>query len=351
MAMSGGVDSSVTAAICHEAGYEVVGVSMRLYDASDQSACGSCCSPDDFDDARAVAGKMGFPYYVLNLADLFQKEVIGNFVDEYLKGRTPNPCIHCNNDLKFTALLDKAAQLECRYMATGHYARIERTDGRWGLFRGDDPTRDQSYFLFTMTQKQMDTVRFPIGAMAKTEVRAKAAELGLNVAEKAESREICFVPDDDYVAFLESKIPRIAREGKILNRRGEQLGTHQGVHRYTVGQRKGLGISNPTPLYVLQLRPGENIVVVGDEAELYSNGLYAAGMNWPPDTVPEAGTEVLVKIRYKHAGVPAKVYPDGAGGCEFRFEKPVKAVAPGQAAVAYVNDEVIGGGWIERALP
>jgi tRNA-specific 2-thiouridylase len=351
MAMSGGVDSSVAAALCMEAGHEVIGVSMRLYDARECTDFGSCCSPDDFDDARSVAQQLGFPYYVLNLEKRFEKDVIDNFVVEYLQGRTPIPCIHCNDLLKFEALKTKAAELECDAVATGHYARVVSKNGSLNLLKGIDDTRDQSYFLFTLTQDQMKHIYFPVGEMTKVKVREEAVRFGLKVAHKSESREICFVPNDDYAAFLESRQPNIRTAGKIVNRQGETLGEHLGIHRFTVGQRKGLGISNPVPLYVLELQPETGNVVVGTKDQLLVSGLIAGKFNWCSGNPPTTETEAVVKIRYKHPGVPAQIMPDDKGGCIVRFKKPVEAVAPGQAAVAYDGDRVIGGGWIERALP
>lgn len=348
--MSGGVDSSVAAALLHEAGHHVVGISMRLYDASRESEHGQCCSPEDFEDARRIAQILGFPYYVLNLTERFAREVVRNFVSEYMAGRTPNPCVHCNDSLKFETLRQKAVELECDAMATGHYARITETDGRFSLRKGLDPTKDQSYFLFTLTQPQMGQVLFPLGGLTKAAVRQKADELGLPVAEKSESNEICFVPGDDYVSFLENREAFVVRPGKIINRRGDVLGDHPGVHRFTIGQRKGLGVPYSEPLYVLEIRPEEGVVVVGVRDELAARGLYASRMNWLDGFPPEPGTEAHVKIRYRHRGVPARLHPDSGGGCEIRFFTPVEAVAPGQAAVACVGDRIIGGGWIERAL-
>ena len=350
VAMSGGVDSSVAAAICAEAGAEVIGVSMQLYDASGRSEHGDCCSPEDFEDARSVAQAMGFPHYVVNLQDRFAREVIDDFISEYRIGRTPNPCIRCNDALKFDALRIKAMELECDAVATGHYARISAAGPRLDLRTGIDMDRDQTYFLFTLTQTQMRQVMFPVGEMTKTQVREKAASFGLRVSDKAESREVCFVPNDDYIAFLESRIPESARVGKILDQLGNVLGEHQGVHRYTIGQRRGLGIAHPHPLYVTGIHPESGDIVVGAYDDLLSPGLIARRMNWIDGTPPQSGTPALVKIRYQHSGQQAKLFPREDGGCEIRFENPVRAIAPGQAAVAYDQDRVIGGGWIERAL-
>lgn len=351
VAMSGGVDSSVAAALCCEAGHEVIGVSMKLYDADLPGPPEGCCSADDFDDARAVARKLDFPHYVVNLMERFANEVIANFITEYVAGRTPNPCILCNDALKFEALRAKAVELECDAMATGHYARIAQRRDRFALLAGLDATRDQSYFLFTLTQKQMPQVLFPVGELTKTQVRSKAAALGLAVSEKPESREICFVPNDDYAAFLEKRAPQAILPGQIVDREEKVLGEHQGIHRFTIGQRRGLGIAHSEPLYVVALDPVHARVVVGTVKDLESGGLIAHRMNWIEGAPPATGTEALVKIRYYHAGVRAWLEPEENDTCRIRFSEPLRAVAPGQAAVAYNGDRVIGGGWIERALP
>lgn len=350
VAMSGGVDSSVAAALCLEAGYEVVGVSMKLHDYKGETPDDSCCSMEDFEDARAVAQKLGFPYYVLNLKTVFAKTVVDNFFSEYAAGRTPNPCIHCNDAIKFEALRKKAHELDCGLLATGHYARIIERHGKYSLLKGIDETKDQSYFLFTLTQPQMRHIRFPVGGLTKTEVRKKAADLGLSVAEKSESLEICFVPDDDYATMFEKNYPHLVRPGKIVTSAGDVLGKHDGIHRFTVGQRKGLGIAHSEPLYVLAIRPDTNEVVVGVRNEQGANALIAKDMVWTEGYAPELGTIADVKIRYRHTGVAARLYPKNESTCEMRFDSPIRAIAPGQAAVAYQQDRVIGGGWIERAM-
>jgi tRNA-uridine 2-sulfurtransferase len=351
VAMSGGVDSSVAAALLAERGAEVIGVSMHLHtEGGEREQGNNCCSPDDFEDARSVAHEMGFPYYVLNLRDQFKREVIDRFVGEYLAGRTPNPCILCNDALKFEALRKKAVELECVAVATGHYAQIERIDGRYGLFRGIDNDRDQSYFLFTLTQMQMAQVRFPVGGLTKSQVRSEAVRLGLRVAEKSESREICFIPDDDYAGYVSRSSLNRETAGRIVDKDGNALGEHSGYHQYTIGQRRGLGIAYSEPLYVLAIRPDVNEVVVGVQDELLSNGLIASKMNWLDGEPPEKGTAAFVKIRYMHSGVDAELNPLPNQECEVRFAKPIRAVAPGQAVVAYLGDRVLGGGWIERAV-
>lgn len=350
VAMSGGVDSSVTAAICRQEGYEVIGVTMRLFDSKPKLPNGESEKEEDFADAKAVADKLGFPFSVLDLSQNFSKVVVNNFIAEYSSGRTPSPCIGCNNALKFGALAKKAKELGCVAMATGHYARIVPYQGRYALMTGLDKTRDQSYFLFTLTQEKMKFIRFPIGGLTKVKVREKAKKYGLKVAEKSESREICFVPDDDYVAYLEKHAPDLLHPGNIVNRADDILGNHRGIHRYTIGQRKGLGVAYKVPLYVLELRPKTNEVVVGVKEELGVKGLYGGRINWLDEEPLKPGTEVEVKIRYKQKGLLATCHPADDGGCEFHFKDLVDAVAPGQAVVAYIGDRVVCGGWIERAL-
>lgn len=350
VAMSGGVDSSVAAALCVEAGYEVIGVSMKLHDNTGQAAEDSCCSMEDFEDARAVAQKLGFPYYVLNMKKQFEKTVVEQFFSEYAAGRTPNPCIHCNDAIKFEALRNKAYELDCGLLATGHYARIVEQDGNYSLLKGIDKTKDQSYFLFTLTQNQMKHIRFPVGGFTKSQVRKKAADLELSVAQKSESLEICFVPDDDYATMFEQNYPHLVRPGNIVDLQGNELGEHQGIHRFTVGQRKGLGIAHSEPLYVLAIRHETSEVLVGTRSQQGENGLMARNMNWTHGQAPEPDTSANVKIRYRHNGVKARLYPTNDGDCEIKFEQPIRAIAPGQAAVAYHEDRVIGGGWIERAI-
>ncbi len=348
--MSGGVDSSVAAALLAEAGHEVIGLSMQLYDQSGgESGYGSCCSLDDLYDAGRVARGLNFPHYIVNFEREFQRTVVSNFVDEYISGRTPIPCAHCNSDLKFATLLDRSMAYGAEVVATGHYARmsIDPETGRHVLRRGLDAAKDQSYFLFSLTQKQLSRASFPVGNLSKDEVRDIARRLGLAVAEKPDSQEICFVPDGDYAAFIEKKAGDLDGGGAIVNQAGAVLGRHGGVHRFTVGQRKGLGIAAAEPLYVLQLRPAEKAVVVGPRPELERTSLTASGVNWIAGSPPAGPMYVTAQIRHRHQPAPATVYALNDSRAALEFDAPVMAVTPGQAVVFYDRDVVVGGGWIE----
>lgn len=351
VAMSGGVDSSVAAALLAEQGHEVVGVSMQLYPVGSEAGAarwGTCCTLDDLNDARRVARAIGIPHYVMNFESEFSDRVVRNFVGEYLAGRTPIPCAHCNSDLKFAALIDRALGFGAERLATGHYARVEcDAAGRWRLHRGADTAKDQTYFLFSLTQAQLRRTLFPVGALDKTSVRAHARRLGLDVAGKPDSQEICFVPDGDYAAFVERQAGAATRPGTVAAIDGRVLGTHQGVHRFTVGQRKGLGLSSTDPLYVVEIRPEEARVVVGPREALDREGLTASGVNWVSGVPEAAWREVAAQIRHRHQAAPARVRAIDAERAEVRFDRPQPAVTPGQAVVFYDGDEVVGGGWIE----
>jgi tRNA-specific 2-thiouridylase len=349
-AMSGGVDSSVAALLLKREGWEVVGVSMDLYDYSKvtRDREGTCCSLDDLYDARRVCDLIGIPYYVLNLRDEFRREVIDPFVQEYRAGRTPNPCILCNEYLKFRALLRKADELGAEGVATGHYAVIRREpDGRCRLFAAPDGTKDQSYFLYSLDSDRLRRILFPVGEMPKDEVRRIAADAGLPVYEKKESQDICFVTDDSYTRFLEQKGIREER-GRFVDREGNFLGNHKGVLHYTVGQRKGLGIAAREPLYVVAIDAEKNEVVLGHENDTFSAGAVVAYPTFVSGAPPAAEFRATARIRYRHPGAPCSVRV-GEKRLEVAFDAPQRSVTPGQALVLYDRDEVLGGGWIECA--
>lgn len=350
VAMSGGVDSSVAAALMAEAGHDVVGLSMQLYDQREgASGYGSCCSLDDLHDAGRVARRLNVPHYIVNFEREFQERVVSNFVDEYVAGRTPIPCSHCNSDLKFATLLDRSRAFGAEAVATGHYARIgiDPDTGRQVLRRGRDAAKDQSYFLFSLTQEQLSRARFPVGNLSKDLVREVARGLGLPVADKPDSQEICFVPDGDYAAFIERKTGDRDSGGAIVNQSGDVLGRHAGVHRFTVGQRKGLGIAAAEPLYVVQLRPSDKTVVVGPRPELERTTLTASKVNWIAGAAPDGPVRVTAQIRHRHQPAPAVVRSHGDGRVTVQFDAPVIAITPGQAVVFYAEDAVVGGGWID----
>jgi tRNA-specific 2-thiouridylase len=346
--MSGGVDSSVAAAMLVEQGCEVVGVTMHL--AGDASRC---CSLDDADDARRVAEKLGIRFYVANYTRQFRSEVMERFAEEYLAGRTPIPCVACNQRFKFRHLLDRARALGARAVATGHYARVERDPSGGGrrLRTAIDLAKDQSYFLFDLDQDQLAKALFPLGALHKSEVREHARRLGLATAEKPESQEICFVPDGDYASVVERLRPEAkGLEGEIVDSQGRVLGRHRGVHHFTVGQRRGLGLSSSERLFVIGLDAAKRRVVVGAAADLLARGATLQGVSWVAGSPPDDPIHARVRVRYRHEGAPAEVRSTGAGLAEVHFKEPVRAVAPGQAAVFYQGDIVLGGGWIAGSV-
>jgi tRNA-specific 2-thiouridylase len=352
VAMSGGIDSSVVAALLHQAGYQVLGVSMQLFDKSqgESAAEGRCCTLDDFQDARRVAQASGFPHFVLDLELPFRQTVIEPFIEQYLNGLTPNPCISCNQHLKFDLLIRHADSAGAGHIATGHYARIEHDGGSFHLRQARDLGKDQSYYLFHLDQASMARALFPLGGLRKTEVRRLASELGLHLAEKPESMEICFVSQGRYDAFLESagRAPDLGR-GQIRHRDGQVLGTHDGYWRYTVGQRRGLGVSHPEPLYVLKVDPASNTVWVGGAEDLAVPGLLARDLSWCAAR-PDRPLRCLAKLRSRSRPAEATValLPDGRA--QVTFAEAQQAVAPGQAVVFYDGDEVLGGGWIDSSL-
>jgi tRNA-specific 2-thiouridylase len=349
VAMSGGVDSSVAAALLAEQGHEVIGVSMQLYDQGGrEGGYGTCCTIDDLYDARRVAAAIGIPHYIVNFESQFGTHVVQDFIREYAAGRTPIPCAHCNSDLKFSELLERAAGYGAEVLATGHYARIDRTgSGRYRLRRGLDAGKDQSYFLFSLTQAQLSRALFPVGDMDKPSVRAHAQRLGLQVAGKPDSQEICFVPDGDYAAFVEKQAPELATAGAIVSTEGHVVGTHGGAHRFTVGQRKGLGLSSTQPLYVVAIDATKQQVTVGPREALARDTLTASRVNWVSGAAPMAWTPVSAQIRHRHAAAPGRVRAVDDGRAELVFDVAQQAVAPGQAVVFYDGDEVVGGGWID----
>ena len=352
--MSGGVDSSVAAALLVEQGYDVVGVTLRVtpWKASEDPAqrFGSCCSQETTDDARAVAKRLGIPYYLLNSEAEFSRTVIDAFVDEYRLGRTPVPCVACNKDLKFGSLLHRARAWEAQAVATGHYARVSRdeTTGRFLLWRGADPAKDQSDFLWPLTQDQLAATRFPVGHLTKAEVREHARRLGLPNAGRPESQEICFVPDGDYRGFLRRRQPDLFRGGAIVDRVGTTLGRHDGIANFTVGQRKGLGLSGDRPLYVIDLDAETNTVRVGEAADLDRVRLIARDVNFIAEPPPTGEMMVEARIRHGHRPAPATVRMVARDVAEVTFAQPQRAITPGQSVVWYRGDCVVGGGVIAR---
>jgi tRNA-specific 2-thiouridylase len=350
--MSGGVDSSVAAAILVEEGHEVIGLTLRVWpwqEAVDPAArFGSCCSAETADDARQVARRLGIPYYLLNSEAEFERAVIQPFVEGYRRGRTPVPCVDCNKELKFGSLLARARAWGAAAVATGHYARVARAadTGRHLLLRAVDRRKDQSDFLWPLTQDQLAAARFPVGALTKDEVRAQARRLGLVTADKPESQEICFIPEGDYRSFLRRRDPTMFRPGPIVDTAGAVLGTHGGLASYTVGQRKGLGLGSGRPLYVVDLDLETNRVVVGAPGDLERTHLLAVGMNFISCEPPREPMRVEAKIRHSHPPAPATVRVRGPGSAEVVFDEPQRAITPGQSVVCYQGDLVVGGGII-----
>ena len=380
--MSGGVDSSTAAALLNEKGFEVVGLSMQLWDYSrsetsddvswESKKSGTCCSLDDIYDARRVAHFLDIPFYVVNFEKAFEKEVVLPFVESYLKGETPIPCTRCNTFMKFDRLLTRANQIGSQYLATGHYARIRQnmTTGRFELLRAVDHSKDQSFFLFDLTQSQLSKIQFPLGEFTKSQIREMAETYGLPVSKKPESQEICFIPSKDtgnfverYVSHWESKehsktpdtsshkkgLPTVTG-GSIVDKKGDVLGKHSGIHHFTVGQRRGLGIATGERLYVIKTDKIKNQVVIGQDNDLLSKGLVATKINWisiPSLTRPK---QVKAQIRNRHQAADATIFPKNSGSVLVHFNNPQRAITPGQAVVFYQDDLVIGGGWIKKSL-
>ena len=348
--MSGGVDSSLAAKLMIDKGFECIGCTMKLFQNEDAGVERSrtCCSLEDVDDARSVAYALGMRFYVFNFTDAFRQTVIHKFIESYKNGITPNPCIDCNRYMKFGKLFERAEILSCDYVVTGHYARIERRDGKFLLKKAVDETKDQSYVLYSMTQEQLSRTLFPLGEMRKTDVRAAAEKSGFVNADKPDSQDICFVPGGSYADIIELHTGVKPQEGDFVDRNGKLLGKHRGLIHYTVGQRKGLGISSPEPLYVCELCPQSNTVVLGKNGELFSEEAYAADFNWISGEAPKHEIRCKVKIRYRQQEQAATVTPVGENGVHIVFDKAQRAVTPGQAAVLYDGDTVLGGGTICR---
>lgn len=363
VAMSGGVDSSAAAAVLKEQGHELVGFTMQLWDQrrginvdeNGDPLPSRCCSLDDVYDARRVAEELGFPFYVLNLERDFEHNVVMPFVASYLSGETPIPCVTCNSRLKFASLDRLAASLGCNKVATGHYARVELdpSTNRYKLLRGKNEQKDQSYFLWELTQEQLSRALFPLGEMSKPEAREAARQHGLvGVSEKKESQEICFVPDGDYAGFIdryleyENALERLPGEGEIVDTNGRVIGRHEGIHRYTIGQRRGMGIANERALYVISIDADKNRVTAGPAEELLSSEFTVARVNWIAFTDPKEPVRAEVRVRYRHTAAPATITPLDNERARIVFDEPQRAITPGQASVFYRGDEVIGGGWI-----
>jgi tRNA-specific 2-thiouridylase len=362
--MSGGVDSSAAAALLIEQGWDVIGITLKLWPQDCVNrAEDKCCGPQAVMDARAVSHKLNIPYYLVDESEEFKRQVIAYFAEEYKAGRTPNPCVMCNERLKFGTLINRARQLGADKIATGHFARVEflplpspgagapvesQATGRYLLKRGRDARKDQSYFLFSLKQEQLAHTLFPLGDLTKSDTREVARECNLKTADKEESMEICFVPDKDYGRFLQLSNLVQKHQGEVVDVHGRVLGRHDGIEFYTIGQRKGLGLSSPRPLYVIELDAARNRVVVGDDTMLDRYEFTVERCNWIPFAQPPASLEAVAKIRYNHPGTTATVLPQANGSARVKLHTPQRAITPGQACVFYQDDLVMGGGWIRH---
>ncbi len=355
VAMSGGIDSSVTAMMLHDEGYEVIGITMKTWDYATSGTSGKetgCCSLDSINDARSIAVEKGFPHYILDIRGEFGDFVIDNFVDEYLAGRTPNPCVLCNTHIKWEALIKRADMLNCEFIATGHYASVRNEGGRYIVSRGKDLNKDQSYVLWGLSQKNLARTRFPLGNYKKSEIRSMDFEMGFKeLANKSESYEICFVPDNDYRAFLKQRVEGIEDRldgGVFVNTKNEVIGKHKGYPFYTIGQRKGLEVAFGKPMYVTEIKPNTNTVVLGELEDLQKTTMKVRGLNLVKYESLRQPTEVLTKIRYKDPGTMSVITQTNANNASVEFQAPVTAVAPGQSAVFYEGNDVVGGGFIDK---
>ena len=361
VAMSGGIDSSLAAVMLHEEGYEVIGMTMKTWDYAGSGGTKKetgCCSLDSINDARAIAVELGFPHYILDIRAEFGDYVIDHFTGEYLEGRTPNPCVLCNTHIKWDALLRRADRLDCQSIATGHYANIRELnegtpDSRYVLSKGIDAWKDQSYVLWGVSQESLARTKLPLGYLHKSEIREMAKERGfMDLVNKSESYEICFVPDNDYRGFLKRRIPGLEAEvagGNFVTQEGKVLGQHEGYPFYTVGQRKGLGIALGRPVFVTEIRKDSNEVVLGDLPDLYRDGMYVSKLNMQKYPSLDQPLETVTKVRYKHEGTPATIVQEGPDRIRVDFHDGVNGIAPGQAAVFYEGDDVVGGGWITKS--
>lgn len=341
--MSGGIDSSVAAALLVEQGHEVIGISLHMFKEGSR-----CCSIDDVNRARRICDQIGMRHYVMNVVEEFKEAIIRPFADEYARGQTPNPCIFCNRDFKFGALMKRAHQLDCTHLATGHYVRVEERDDGFHLLKGMDPGKDQSYFLHRLSQQQLAHAMFPLGALTKAAVRAYALEKRLPVEGARETADLCFITDAGPAPLVESYHPELGHEGAILNAAGQTVGRHRGIHHFTIGQRKGLGVAARAPMYVKNLNAKDNVVTVAERSELFSSSCQLADVFWTTPSPPVAEMMVSARVRYRHEGVAARLKMQDTGTWLLDFEEPQFAVTPGQAAVMYDGDEVLGGGWITK---
>ncbi|WP_247231273.1 tRNA 2-thiouridine(34) synthase MnmA [Telluribacter sp. SYSU D00476] len=357
VAMSGGIDSSLAAVMLHEEGYEVIGMTMKTWDYASSGGTKKetgCCSLDSINDARNVAVELGFPHYILDIRNEFGDYVIDHFTSEYLAGRTPNPCVLCNTHIKWDALLRRADRLDCQYIATGHYANLREENGRHIVSKGVDVLKDQSYVLWGVSQESLSRTKLPLGHLRKSEIRDMARERGfIDLVNKSESYEICFVPDNDYRGFLRRQVPGLEEQvagGNYVLEDGTVVGKHEGYPFYTVGQRKGLGIALGRPIFVTEIRKETNEVVLGDMPSLYRDGMYVSKLNLQKYASIDQPLETVTKVRYKHEGTPATVIQEEPDKIKVLFHDGVNGIAPGQAAVFYEGDDVVGGGWIMKSF-